>query len=305
MLSEVLPKLAAALLAISAIIAILMRRLRRTYAGLRASEAQSQHLAFHDVLTGLPNRVQFNDALDNALAKTRAQAGKLALLFLDLDRFNQVNDTFGHPAGDEVIREVAARLSAWLAPGDFLARTGGDEFAIIKADPGSAEAIAAFCQGLLLRVSNPFDVLGNQTEVSFSIGVARAPADGVDRTELARKADIALYRAKNNGRHDFAIFTEEMTEAVQNRQILERELRRALDTRGELELAYQPIYSAVSGSISGVEALARWKHPRLGPLAPAAFIPIAEEGGLIDRLGAWVLTEAAPRRETGRSAGWR
>ncbi len=291
-LSGVIPVLATGLIAIGAAIAFLLRSLRRTCTELIASETHAKHLAFHDVLTGLANRGYFNDRLESALAEVRNGEGQLALLFLDLDRFKQVNDTLGHAAGDALIRDLAGRLSARIGPGDVIARMGGDEFAIVKRNVTSKAEVSAFCDEIIRTVQQPFEILSNRALVGISIGVAMAPQASTDRSELARKADIALYRAKKCGRRRCEFFTDEMSETLLERQTLEMELREALSSERELELVYQPVYRANGLAISGVEALLRWNHPRLGPVSPLVFVSLAEECGLIDQLGDWVLHQS-------------
>lgn len=298
-LSEILPVLAIGLLAVGVAMTFLIRILRAVYTELITSEAQSKHLAFHDPLTGLPNRAFFNDRLESALVETRSGKSNIALMFLDLDRFKQVNDTLGHPAGDELIRELAVRLRKSMNTRDVLARLGGDEFAIIKRDVQDQKDVEDFCHGLVAAVLQPFEVLGNQATVGISVGVAMAPQSGVERSELARKADIALYQAKNSGGRCYQFFTEEMGKTMRERRTLERELREAIQSPEQLEVVYQPIYATASPSVWGIEALVRWNHPRLGTVSPLVFVPIAEECGLVDQLGEWVL------RETCKAAkGW-
>jgi diguanylate cyclase (GGDEF)-like protein len=291
-LGEIAPVLAAAAALLGLIITVLIRRLRMTFTELRASEAQSQHLAFHDSLTGLANRMLLNDYLDNALAEVRARSSGLVLFVVDIDRFRDINDTLGHPAGDAVLSDVAARLKAVLRAEDFVARTGGDGFCIVRMGAPAKGEITDLCRGMMARIAMPFDMLGEREAITVSIGVAASPAAGVDRIELLRKADIAAFQAKANGGNSFVVFSETMSEAIESRIALERELRRALETPGELALVYQPIYSAATSTIVGLEALLRWHHPRLGTLLPAAFVAIAEETGLIEPLGKWALKEA-------------
>ena len=271
----------------------MLMRVRRGTAELQASEAQAKHLAFHDVLTGLPNRALFEDRLDRAIATSRRHpdAGA-ALLFLDVDRFKQVNDTLGHPAGDELIREIAHRLSCVVRDVDTVARLGGDEFAIIQADARTPTDIDALCQRILEEIGKPFDLIGSQVYVGISIGVARAGVDGDDRNELSRKADIALYHAKAQGRGRYAAFVQALDNTIQARQAIEQDLRAALDAGDQLIIHYQPQYDALSGKIVGVEALVRWQHPVNGMMCASTFVQIAEETGLIGRLGEWVLGEA-------------
>jgi diguanylate cyclase (GGDEF)-like protein len=286
------PALALALALTAGIVLVLARRLRRASAELQASEAQAQHLAFHDPLTGLPNRALFVQRLDRALTETRRSGSPTVLLYLDLDRFKNVNDTLGHAAGDELIRVLADRLGAVLRSGDCLARLGGDEFAVVLCDSSSADEISALCERIIAEVSQPFQLLGSAAFVGVSIGVAIAPDCGTDRAEIMRKADIALYRAKLEGRNRFRIFSEEMDIFLQRRREVESELRTALAAGDQLQVVYQPLYAAVTGKLSGVEALLRWTHPKHGSVSPHVFIPIAEESGLIHAIGDFVLREA-------------
>jgi len=267
-----------------------MSALRRTVIELQASEAQAQHLAFHDVLTGLPNRALFDDRLDQALARSR-RGEKIGVLMLDLDRFKHVNDTLGHHAGDSLIREFADRLSGILRSGDTVARLGGDEFAIVRADLSEDEDVNHLCERILAAVRKPFDVLGHQAFVGASIGIALAPDAGTDRIEIVRKADIALYRAKAEGRGCYRTFSPAMDETVRVRGTIEEELRIALAAGEGLEVAYQPQVAAPGRPIVGLEALVRWQHPTRGSILPEQFIPIAEQTGLISQIGEFVLRE--------------
>jgi diguanylate cyclase (GGDEF)-like protein len=289
---EVLPVLASGLIGIGLAIAFLIQRLRKTYTELVVSEAQAKHLAFHDTLTGLPNRAFLNDRLEEALGDVRSGRSQLALMFLDLDRFKQVNDTLGHAAGDALICDLTAHLKATLKPGDVLARMGGDEFAIVVRDIKGRLEVEALCREILTVVARPFDILGGQAVVGISIGVAVAPAAGVDRFELARKADIALYQAKRSGGLNFEFFTEDMNQTAQQRRDLEIDLRSALASGNEIEVVFQPMFSAPQLELTGVEALLRWHHPRIGVVSPYTFISVAEDCGLIDRLGDLVLRRA-------------
>lgn len=287
------PGLLIGLLIFGILIWRLILRVRNRTRQLHDSRAAAQHLAFHDALTGLPNRALFDDRLNHALAIFRGTAEhRLALLCLDLDRFKKVNDTLGHPAGDELIREFARRLSATVRVSDTAARLGGDEFAVIQTDVSTLAETEALCQRIIDAASQPFLVGGNQVYVGVSIGVALAGKDGLDPVELARKADIALYESKADGRGRFKLFTASMDEPIRARQTAERDLRAALESNDQLAVHYQPQYSAASGRITGVEALVRWWHPENGLMPPASFVPVAEETGLIEALGEWVLTEA-------------
>ena len=268
-----------------------LAELEQAHVELKAKEAQAHHLAYHDVLTGLPNRALFNDNADRAA--TRARHGeKIAILLLDLDRFKNVNDRFGHFAGDALIQEVARRLSRVLDRPDAVARLGGDEFAILLQEEDLEDGIETILDRILADVHRPYEILGNQAHVGVSIGIAFAPEYGTDRTDLMRKADIALYRAKGDGRDCYRFFTESMDETVQLRAVLESDLRVAMATGTNLSVHYQPLVDSKGGNVTGLEALLRWHHPSRGWIAPQLFVPVAEETGLIGALGDWVLREA-------------
>ncbi len=306
-LSSVGPATAAAAAVILSLLGLLTWKLRRSMSALErtvlelsASEAQAHHLAFHDVLTGLPNRALFEDRLSHAVTRTQ-HGGKLAVMMLDLDRFKHVNDTLGHHAGDSLIRELSIRLSTLVGAQDTIARLGGDEFAIVQASVAGESDVKALCDRILAVVEQPYDLDGHHVFVGISIGVVIAPDAGLDRVDLLRKADIALYRAKAEGRNRYRIFTPEMDETVTFRKTIEDDLREALATGRGLEVAYQPQIAFGGGAIVGVEALARWRHPERGCIQPSQFIPVAEQTGLINQLGDWVLRQAcaASRRWPG------
>ena len=265
--------------------------LEQAHVELKAKEAQAHHLAYHDVLTGLPNRALFNDTADKALLRAR-HGEKMAVLLLDLDRFKNVNDRFGHLAGDALIQEVAKRLARVLERPAAVARLGGDEFAILLEANDLADGIDTTLDRILEDLHRPYEILGNQAHVGVSIGVALAPEYGTDRTDLMRKADIALYRAKDEGRDCYRFFTESMDETVQLRAVLESDLREAIDSGVGLSVHYQPLVDSAGRRVTGLEALLRWHHPIRGWIAPQLFVPVAEETGLIGALGDWVVTEA-------------
>lgn len=268
-----------------------LERLGTAHLELKAKEAQAHHLAFHDTLTGLANRAFFNSVVDQMVAACEGEEG-FAILLLDLDRFKQVNDTLGHLGGDLLVQQVARRLQALIGPADLVARLGGDEFAILLSDKTSEDEIAVVASALVATISEPFDLLGTKVFIGASVGVARRPGGRVERSELMRMADIAMYRAKAEGRNGFRFFTETMDESIRLRRAIERDLREAIAHNQELVVHYQPQMDARGSKIVGVEALLRWHHPERGWLAPAAFVPIAEETGLIHDLGRWVLHQA-------------
>ena len=252
----------------------------------REAQARLRHLAAHDELTGLANRVTFSERL----AEVAASAAGGAVFCIDLDRFKAVNDLYGHHAGDALLVEVAERLQGLAMPGMLVARLGGDELALVAPDL-SGEAAGALAHRIVTELAAPYDIRGNVAHVGASVGIALAPIDGADEEELLRNADLALYRAKNDGRGRYRFFELGMDRAARERRELEADLRAGL-ARGEVVLVYQPLASLESGQIDGFEALARWQHPTRGVIGPEIFIPIAEESGLIVELGRQVLAAA-------------
>ncbi len=256
----------------------------------RQSEVKIEYMAHHDALTDLANRVLLNNRLEYALG--RVSGGEMvAVHHLDLDQFKAVNDTFGHPCGDKLLRSVAERLRRLVGDSDTIARMGGDEFVIVQAtisDPADATSLA---QGVIDALSEPYEIDGQQAVIGVSIGISVGPGDGSNPDKLLRNADLALYRAKSDGRSTFRFFEPAMDLQMQTRRIMEQDLRKALPA-GEFELHYQPVVNLASKEISGFEALIRWNHPTKGMISPAAFIPLAEEIGFIVPMGEWVIRQA-------------
>ncbi|WP_027516014.1 bifunctional diguanylate cyclase/phosphodiesterase [Bradyrhizobium sp. WSM1417] len=257
----------------------------------RKAEARIAHMALHDGLTNLPNRALHQERLGEALGSGNAAGKRVAVLCIDLDLFKNVNDSFGHPMGDCLLKQVADRLRSRVASNNLAARLGGDEFGIILADDTSPKQASDFAAGLISMLSEPYEIDGNQVVIGASIGIALSPGDGTSSEELMRNADMALYRAKQDGRGTQRFFEREMDHQVQRRRELELDLRRAY-ANGEFELHYQPLVDVALDKISGFEALLRWHHPEKGMISPAEFIPVAEDIGLIVSLGEWVLREA-------------
>jgi diguanylate cyclase (GGDEF)-like protein/PAS domain S-box-containing protein len=255
------------------------------------AQAQISHMARHDALTNLPNRTLFREELERALHMVK-RTDQLAVLCLDLDHFKKINDSLGHPVGDALLEQAAARLRTCVGPGDTVARLGGDEFAIVQFCNGcEPSAVPALASQIVEVVAAPYEIEGHQLVIGVSIGISLAPEDGDNPDELLKNADLALYRAKADGRGTYRFFEAGMDARAQARRVLELDLRLALQ-RDEFEVHYQPIRDLASGEIAVCEALVRWKHPQRGLIAPNHFIPIAEETGLIIQLGDWVLRTA-------------
>ena len=256
------------------------------------SEAQIHHMAHHDALTGLANRVLFLKSVEDALARMSRHGETFSIFILDLDQFKIVNDTLGHPVGDALLKEAAERLRRCTRETDLVARLGGDEFAILqRTNEDQGEAALAFADRLLAAMREPYDLNGNKITAGTSIGVALAPQDGNNADQLLKNADLALYRAKSEGRNRCRLFDIEMEAAARSRHEMEGDLRNAV-WRDEFELHYQTVILSATREVCGVEALVRWRHPRRGLLSPGRFISLAEETGLIVPLGEWILHRA-------------
>jgi diguanylate cyclase (GGDEF)-like protein len=256
----------------------------------RQADERIAHLAHYDALTDLPNRVLFRDRLEREL-KNIGRGGQLAVLYIDIDEFKSVNDSLGHPVGDELLKAVALRLSTCVRETDFVARLGGDEFAVVQTAVRSPADVMDLVMRIYQAIRAPVECLGHQLVTDASIGIALAPQDGTDLDQLLKSADLAMYGAKSDGRRTYRFFERVMDARVRARRALELDLRQAI-AGGQFEIAYQPVVNLRSGAVSGCEALLRWRHPKRGMVSPAEFIPVAEDIGLISELGEWVLTSA-------------
>jgi diguanylate cyclase (GGDEF)-like protein len=284
-------------------LAAVVNELRGEIAQREKAEARIRELAYYDVLTGLPNRTLLLDRLNRAIDAANRSGNPLALLFLDLDRFKEINDSWGHSTGDRLLEQVAERLMGCVRGADHISRPapegtqatvsrqGGDEFTVLLAELRSAHDAGRVCSRILEVLQQPFRLGEHDVVVGASIGVAIHPSDGEDADTLIKHADTAMYYAKASGRNDYAYFSQSMKAAAVERITLEGDLRAALE-REQFHLAYQPIVDVESGVVTGVEALLRWRHPAGGRVGPSQFIPVAEEAGLIGALGDWALREA-------------
>jgi diguanylate cyclase (GGDEF)-like protein/PAS domain S-box-containing protein len=268
----------------------------------RALSGRMLHLAQHDGLTDLPNRILFSDRLTEAIAAAHRYRRRLAVLFLDLDRFKHVNDSLGHQIADRVLQSVASRLHACVRASDTVARQGGDEFVILLSEVTHAQDAAVSAEKILQVVRTLRRIDEHDLHLTASIGIATYPDDGADAETLLRNADLAMYHAKDNGRNNHQFFTTDMNRRTVERQSLEVDLRLALENQ-EFELFYQPKVSLATGAITALEALIRWHHPERGLVSPAQFIPVAEACGVIVPIGQWVMREACRQTRAWRDAG--
>jgi diguanylate cyclase (GGDEF)-like protein len=277
-------------------------RLHRSNEELSTALTSVRRMATHDHLTGLPNRVLFNEELQRALARVERHRRPAALFVLDLDRFKVINDTLGHQFGDRVLQETAKRLHGCVRDSDILARLGGDEFVVLLEEFGEEANLTEIARKLLAAVAGLGSIDGREVGLSVSIGVGSAPADGRDAKTLFANADIAMYRAKELGRNNYCFYSAEMHTYTLEKLALEAGLRHALE-RGEFRIHYQPKIDMESGAITGVEALIRWQHPERGLVGPDKFIPLAEATGLIVPIGLWTLREACERGKAWQDLG--
>ena len=278
------------------------RLLREQERERAAQEERIRHQAYHDALTGLPNRASFTEHLEEAMRRAKRAGWPLGLLFLDLDLFKRVNDSLGHDAGDRLLRVAAERIRRAVREADMLFRMGGDEFTVLLEDVRGPEEAAMVAGRVLEAVAEPVQLQHHEIAVSASIGIALYPRDDVVGERLVKSADTAMYRAKELGRNRYAFFAREMNERVESQIMIEAALRRALKN-DEFVLHFQPRISAASGRAVGAEALLRWKHPEWGLVEPARFVPLLEETGLVVPVGAWVLLEACRQAKDWQTAG--
>jgi diguanylate cyclase (GGDEF)-like protein len=270
---------------------------------MAATQARMALMATHDALTGLPNRSLARDRFEQAAAAARRAGHSVAMLYLDLDNFKNVNDTLGHSSGDTLLRQVSDRLSALLRSADTVARLGGDEFLLLLPEVSEGVGVAEIASKVVNGLMAPFDVIGMEIFAGCSLGITIFPADGEDFDSLLKKADIAMYRAKESGRNAYRFWDGEMNASVVEHVALLAAMRNAL-ARRDFTLAYQPQFDLRTGRLIGAEALIRWRHAELGPISPARFIPLAERSGLIIPIGDWVLQEACAQAQRWHAAGW-
>ena len=301
-LAAVLGGMAAVYLAMQLMLARYHRLLREQERERAAQEERIRYQAYHDSLTGLPNRASFAEHLDEAMRRAKRAGWPLALLFLDLDNFKRVNDSLGHDAGDRLLRVAAERIRRAVREADMLFRMGGDEFTVLLEDVRGPEEAAMVSSRVLEAMAEPLQLQHHEISVTASIGIALYPRDDVVAERLLKSADTAMYRAKELGRNRYAFFAPEMNERVESQILVEAALRRALKNH-EFVLHYQPRVSVASGRATGAEALLRWRHPEWGLVEPARFVPLLEETGMVVPVGAWVLAEACRQARSWQDAG--
>jgi diguanylate cyclase (GGDEF)-like protein len=289
--SNVIPFIAVALAGFMLLAAFVLRYMRRTAVTITAGESRLRHLAMHDPLCGLPNRIFFGERLEAVIEEVRDGSSPAAVFYIDLDHFKDVNDTLGHPVGDELIRNVTLRLSHTLRGDDLVARLGGDEFAVISSIGDDSVKMMAVAQRMIAAICAPYVINRQNIVIGASIGIAVIGRTCGGSADIMRYADMALYRAKNEGRNRACIYDAAMDADLSNRKLLEGDLREAIENE-QLKLLYQPIVNKSGETVVGVEALCRWTHPTRGEIPPTEFIAVAERSGLIIELGAWVLRRA-------------
>jgi diguanylate cyclase (GGDEF)-like protein len=288
---SVIPFIAVAFAGFALLAAFVLRYMRRTAVAIAAGESRLRHLAMHDPLCGLPNRIFFGERLEAVIEEVRNGSSPAAVFYIDLDHFKDVNDTLGHPVGDELIRNVTLRLSHTLRGDDLVARLGGDEFAVISSIGDDQVKMMALAQRLIAAICAPYAIGGQNIMIGASIGIAVIDRKTGGAADIMRYADMALYRAKNEGRNRACVYDAAMDADLSNRKLLESDLREAIEN-DRLRLLYQPIVNKSGETVVGVEALCRWTHPTRGNIPPTEFIAIAEHSGLIIELGNWVLRRA-------------
>jgi diguanylate cyclase (GGDEF)-like protein/PAS domain S-box-containing protein len=279
-----------------------LQTLFRDITAQKQAALQIEHMAYHDQLTGLANRRLLHDRMNQAISSAARRQANLAVLFLDLDHFKLVNDSLGHPVGDELLLQVAQRLQACVRTGDTVARVGGDEFVLTLSDIAHADVAAVLAEKIINALSEPMQIQGEELRITPSIGISMCPQDGRDTDELLKHADAALYQAKKMGRANYQFYTKALNEQAQEHLQLERLLRKALEQQ-EFELYYQPQIDLRTGRLVGCEALIRWNHPGMGQVAPGRFIPIAENSDLINHIGRWVMHQACSQAKAWQDQG--